>query len=183
MVIEGSTKVDRSHKGLVQVYTGPGKGKTTAAVGLALRAAGHGLRGIMIKFLERDFPYGENAFVSSFHPFEIVSLNHGRNQSLLSLEERRDAAQRSLSYAEGVLIRGNYNVVILDDIFNEVDLGVLNVGDIMHLIILKPEWVELILTGSVAPPEVQKRADVVTQMLMIKHPFYDGIGPRKGIDY
>lgn len=183
MVTEGSTEVDKSHKGLVQVYTGPGKGKTTAALGLALRATGHGLKVIFIKFLERDFPYGENAFVSRFQPFEIVRMSQGKNQPLLSLEERRSAAQQALSYAERVVTEGNHNVVILDDIFNEVDLGVLSVDDLMRLIALKPQWVELILTGPVAPREVMKQANLVTQMIMIKHPFYDNVGPRKGIDY
>lgn len=183
MVTERSTQVDKSHKGLVQVLAGPGKGKTTAALGLALRAAGQGMKVIMIKFVQRNFPYGENTFVSKFQPFEIVCLNGGKSQSRSSLEERRSTAQQTLSYAEGVLIKGNYNVVILDDIFNEVELGVLSVDDVMRLVALKPEWVELILTGSEAPREVQKEADLVTQMLMIKHPFYDGIAPRKGIDY
>ena len=176
-------EVDKSHKGLVQVYTGRGKGKTTAALGLALRAVGHGLKVIMIKFLERDFPYGESAFVSQFQPFEIVCLNHGGKQALSTTGERQFAAHEALAYAEQVVAVGNYNVVILDDILNEVEHGLLSVDDVMSLIALKPEWVELILTGVAAPREVMKRADVVTQMLMIKHPFYNGIGPRKGIDY
>lgn len=174
--------VDKSHRGLVQVYTGPGKGKTTAALGLALRAAGHDFRVVMIRFFERDFSYGEHLFVSKYQPFEIVRLNQ-RKSATLSREERRSVAQQTLAFAEGVLLEGNHNLVILDDIFDAVEMEAISVEDIVRLITVRPQWVELVLTGRSAPREIMKRADLVTEMLMIKHPFYEGTGPRKGIDY
>lgn len=173
---------NRSRKGLVQVYTGPGKGKTTSALGLALRATGHGLKAIMIRFTRRDFQYGEHFFVSNYQPFEIVQLNWG-NSTEQSKEELYLAVQEAFAHAERVLRRGSHDVVILDDIFNAIDMELLNVEHVMRLMRIKPPWLELVLTGRSAPREVQKQADLVTQMLLIKHPFSEGIGPREGIDY
>jgi len=174
--------MNKSQRGLVQVYTGPGKGKTTAALGLAIRAVGHGLNPILIRFAERDFDFGEHHFVSDYHPFEIVRLNKGRGAAQ-SKEEFGRVARQTLAYAEQVLSKGDHDVVILDDIFVAIDSELIDIKDLMHLIDIKPPWVELVLTGPSAPQEVIKRADLVTQMLLIKHPFYEGIGPRKGIDY
>ena len=173
---------NRSRRGLVQVYTGPGKGKTTAALGLALRATGHGLKVTMIQFAGCDFDYGEVLFVSNYQPFEIVQLNGGKSTGQ-SRDKLYLAVQDAFAEAERVLIEGSRDVVILDDIFVATARGLLDVEHVMHLMRIKPPWLELILTGLSAPAKVQKQADLVTQMLMIKHPFYDGIGPRQGIDY
>jgi len=136
----------------------------------------------VIRFAERDFDYGEHHFVSNYHPFEIVRLNRGKGATQ-SKEELSSIAQQTLAYAEQVLAKGDHDVVILDDIFVTIDTDLIDIKDLMRLIDIKPPWVELVLTGPSAPGEVVKRADLVTQMLLIKHPFYEGIGPRKGIDY
>ena len=143
---------------------------------------GHGLKPIVIRFAERNFDYGEHFFVSDYHPFDIVRLAEikGTNQSK---EELSSVAQQTLSYAGQVLSQGDHDVVILDDVFVAINIGLIDIENLMSLIDIKPPWVELVLTGPSAPKEIMKRADLVTQMLLIKHPFYQGIGPRKGIDY
>jgi len=171
-----------SQRSLVQVYTGEGKGKTTAALGLALRAVGHGLKVIMIQFVKRDLNWGEHLFIDKYHPFEIVQLNQG-DMLYQTKEELRSLARQTLACAEEVLFEGHHHVVILDEIFTAIDAGLLEISDVTNLIDMKPHWVELVLTGQRAPREIQKRADLVTEMLMIKHPFADGIRPREGIDY
>jgi len=168
--------------GLVQVYTGEGKGKTTAALGLALRAVGHGLKVIMIQFPKRDLNWGEHLFIDKYHPFEIVQLNN-RNIIHQPNGELRSLAQQTLAYAGEMLFEGHHHVVILDEILTAIDARLLEISDVMNLINMKPDWVELVLTGRSAPREIQKRADLVTEMLMIKHPFAEGIKPRQGIDY
>lgn len=168
------------HKGLVQVYTGDGKGKTTAALGLAMRAVGRGLKVIMIQFLKGE-ESGELLFISQYHPFDIVQLNEG-NCFQQSEEELRKVVDETMMRANEVIMGGQYNLVILDEIFVAASKGLLAVGDILGLMEKKPDHVELVLTGRNAPPEVVKDADLVTEMLMIKHPYTEGMAQRKGIE-
>lgn len=177
-----SIDVARLQRGFVRVYVGPGKGKTTAALGLAMRAVGQGLEAIMVRFVERGFDYGEDLFVQSYPCFQIIGFNKGKRPNQ-SKEELRSVAEETLAYAERVLTEGNYHVVILDDIFVAIEMGLLSVKDVLNLINIKRPWIELILTGRSAPIEVMKQAHQVTQMLLIKHPFLSGMGVRKGIDY
>ena len=167
-------------KGLVQVYTGDAKGKTTAALGLAMRAVGRGLKVIMIQFLKGD-ESGEHLFVSQYHPFEIVQVNKGNCFKQSNGELRRVVAE-TMARAREVVMGGEYDVVILDEIFVASGKELLDVEDILGLIEKKPSSVELVLTGRNAPAEVVKKADLVTEMLMIKHPFTQGVGQRLGIE-
>ncbi|MCX6005550.1 MAG: cob(I)yrinic acid a,c-diamide adenosyltransferase [Chloroflexi bacterium] len=168
-------------KGLVQVYTGEGKGKTTAALGLAVRAIGHGMRVIFIQFLKGQ-PCGEHFFIETFKSFEIVQVSQG------DIFQKSDAqllseATQTLELAQKALLSGNYNIVILDEIFIAHWRGFISLEQILDLIKIKPAHVELVMTGRKAPAEVIKQADLVTEMLMIKHPFAEGIEQRKGIEY
>lgn len=169
-------------KGLIHIYTGDGKGKTTAALGLALRAAGQGLRVIMIQFVKGDPDCGEHLFASKHHVFNIVQLTKG-NSFTMPQEELRAAARETLAYAEEVLIGRKYEMIVLDEIFTAIDKGLLDTSEVVELVERKPESVELILTGRNAPPEIIKIADLVTEMRMIKHPLAEGIPARRGIDY
>jgi len=173
---------DTDFNGLIHVYTGDGKGKTTAALGLALRASGHGLKVIFIQFVKGDRDCGEHLFVACYHPFEIVQLATG-DSFTKPLEELRSEAEQTLAYAEEALLSGSYDVVILDEIFVATSKGLITTHQVLTLIDKKPDSVELVLTGRGAPREVMMRADYVTEMLMIKHPFVDGIAARKGIEY
>lgn len=172
---------EQDFKGLVQVYTGDGKGKTTAALGQALRACAQGLRVVFVQFLKTQ-PGGEHFFADKYRPFEIVQFGKGdifkKGEDQLLAETRQ-----AYDYAVNALSGGKYDVVVLDEIFIAHWRGFLSLAEIMDLIKMKPANVELILTGRKAPQEVVKMADLVTEMLMIKHPFSEGVHQRKGIEY
>lgn len=168
-------------KGLIQVYTGEGKGKTTAALGLALRASGQGLRVLFIQFVKGRLS-GEHRFTDKYRPFELVKLNRG-DSFRQSQEELSATTQESLAYTERELATSNYDLVILDEILVALDMGLLAQGAILKLMEKKPPATELVLTGRYAPEEILQRADLVTEMRAIKHPFQKGIAARPGIEY
>ena len=169
-------------KGLVQVYTGNGKGKTTAALGLAMRMAGNGGKVIIIQFLKGGSPCGEHRFIEKFHPFDIVKLNKG-NALKQSAEELRPTIERSYSLATETLKHSNCDLVILDEILVAQAKGLLSAAQVLELIAIRPAHVELVLTGRGATPEVIERADLVTEMKEIKHPSQKGVMARPGIEY
>jgi cob(I)alamin adenosyltransferase len=168
-------------KGLVQVYTGEGKGKTTAALGQALRASGHGMAVIIIQFI-KGIPTGEHAFVARYHPFEIAQIGKGdcfaKDTSILASE-----ARETLQFAREQIVSNKYDLVVLDEIFIALHINLITVKEVLDLIDSKPESVELILTGRNAPQEIMDRADLVTEMRLIKHPFNAGIQGRRGIEF
>jgi cob(I)alamin adenosyltransferase len=169
-------------KGLVQVYTGDGKGKTTAALGLALRAVGQKMKVVIIQFIKGGRTCGEHRFAEKYHPFDIVKLNTG-DSFTQTLAELRPITEQTLSFAEETLTKGEHDVVILDEIFVALSKKLITTSQVIDLINKKPEKVELILTGRGAPQEVIQRADLVTEMVAVKHPFTRGITARKGIEY
>ncbi len=172
---------EKTNKGLIQVYTGDGKGKTTAALGLAIRAAGYGMRIGFIQFLKSE-PCGEHFFVSRYHPFDIVQIS--TVSSFKEPKERlSEEAQQTLAYAEEQMLSGNYDLLILDEVFVAIYKGLVTTEQVLDLLEKKPDSVELILTGRYAPPEIVQRADLVTEMRMIKHPFNQGVRARLGIEY
>lgn len=168
-------------KGLIHVYTGDGKGKTTAALGLAMRAAGQGLKVAFIQFI-KGTTCGEHTFASQYHPFDIVQISVGDSFSK-SREQLATEAQQTLAYAEEEILSGKYDMVVLDEIFIAVNQGLITINQVLDLVDKKPYSLELILTGRRASPEIVQRADLVTEMLMIKHPFTEGIEARRGIEY
>lgn len=168
-------------KGLIQVYTGDGKGKTTAALGLALRATGQGMRVLFIQFVKGRLS-GEHRFVNQYHPFELVKLNQGDSFSQ-PRELLETSVRESILRAEGALLSGKYDLIILDEIFVAFNLGLVNLEAILGLINKKAEATELVLTGRSAPQEIIQRADLVTEMRAIKHPFQQGVSARPGIEY
>jgi len=170
--------------GMVQVYTGEGKGKTTAAIGLAVRAAGWGKRVKIIQFLKgRDT--GELHSLAKLAPLvDVVQL--GTGEFVLPGQERRGvegATAWGLRLAEAVLADARYDLVILDELMVALSLGLVTLEDVMALMRGKPDSVELVMTGRGAPPEVLAEADLVTHMCEEKHPFHDGIEARRGADY
>jgi len=173
--------VEKNSKGLVHVYTGDGKGKTTAALGLAMRAAGQGMKVAFIQFL-KGLPTGELLFAQQHKTFEIVQISVG-DSFKKSKEQLSQEAQQTLAYAEQEIVSGKYDLVILDEIFIAINQGLITIKEVMDLLDAKPASVELVLTGRKAPPEIVQRADLVTEMLMIKHPFTGGTSARRGIEY
>jgi cob(I)alamin adenosyltransferase len=170
-------------RGFVHIYTGHGKGKTTAALGLALRAAGRGLRTYIGQFMKGRF-YGELAALRD-HPL-ITIEQFGRPECIHREEvtpEDVERAAHALARARAVLTGGQYAVVILDEINVALWFGLLTLDDILALLDERPEQVELILTGRYAPPALIERADLVTEMREVKHYYQQGIPARKGIEY
>jgi cob(I)alamin adenosyltransferase len=173
--------MEERFKGLIQVYTGDGKGKTTAALGQALRASGQGLRVIFIQFLKSQ--RGGEHFASGKHKlFEVVQFGQG-DLFKKSDEELLKETEEAYDLAVKAVTGGNYDVVILDEIFVAHWRGLLSLQKILDIMRSKPPTVELILTGRRAPQEAIKLADLATEMLMIKHPFMQGQQQRKGIEY
>jgi len=167
-------------KGLIQVYTGDGKGKTTAALGLALRAVGQGMKVIVIQFV-KGRTCGEHLFAAKYHPFDIVQLNTG-DSFTQTLDELRPVTEQTLALAEEVIVSGSYDMVILDEIFVAVSKGLITTEQVKDLMNKKPEGVELILTGRGASEEIVQQADLVTEMTAVKHPLTSGITVRRGIE-
>ena len=174
-------KLDR---GLVQVYTGDGKGKTSAAFGLALRAIGRGLRIYIIQFIKGGFDYGELYMVDKLPNLELKAF--GRGRFVMEKPPRKEdinLAQKALQLAKEVVKSGKYDIVTLDEINVALNLKLVNIDETLQLIKNKPKHVELILTGRYAPPKLIEAANLVTEMHEIKHPFTQGVKPRKGIEY
>jgi cob(I)alamin adenosyltransferase len=171
-------------KGLVQVYTGNGKGKTSAAFGLALRATGRGLKVYMIQFIKGGFDYGELYTVKNLPNFTLKAF--GRGKFVTSKPPQKEdvkLAREALHLAEQVVQSGSYNIVILDEINVALDLKLISLENVLKLIKSKPSGLELILTGRNAPEEIVEVADLVTEMKEVKHPFSTGTEARKGIEY
>ncbi len=172
---------EKTSKGLIYVFTGDGKGKTTAALGLAIRAVGHDMKVAFIQFI-KGIPSGEFLYMSKHHPFDIVQISSGNSFSK-SMEQLGQEAQLTFDYAKKEILSGKYNVVVLDEVFVAISKGLISTEQVLDLLDEKPDPVELILTGRGAPAEIIERADLVTEMHMIKHPFTKGITGRRGIEY
>ena len=175
-------------KGLVIVYTGGGKGKTSAALGLVLRAVGYNHKVCMVQFLKGTWDYGEIHSAKRLAPeFELVTAGKGFVGILddkSPREEHVKAAEDTLKISREKMMSGKFDVVILDEInYAYGQLKLLNVDDVIDLIKSKPPELDLVLTGDHAAKEIIEMADLVTEMKEIKHPFKSGIKAKKGIDY
>ena len=185
--------------GLVHVYTGEGKGKTTTSMGLAVRAAGHGLNVLILQFLKGGGFSGE---VRAFKKFENITIKqfgkecpYSENIKLgeiecgnckdcfLTRKEERDRVDQGLVQAEKAVKSNKYDVIILDEINNTVARKLTSILRIKKLVKSKKQNIELVLTGRYAPKEFIEIADYVTEMKRVKHPFSKGLRARYGIDY
>lgn len=172
-------------KGLVVLYTGNGKGKTTAALGLALRGAGHGEKVLLLHFLKSLEGTGEFAAISACLPqMTMVSLGapHFVFRGQVA-EEDRQKARYGLEYAGKALESAQYDLVVLDEICVAVDLGLIAVDEVLRLLDKRSPETDLVLTGRNAPRELVDRADLVTEMKEVKHPYTRGIPARKGMEF
>ena len=170
-------------RGFVQVYTGNGKGKTTAALGLAFRAVGRGLRVCFFQFMKGNGVYGEHISAGKLSPL-LTIIRSGRpgwvNKKEITAD--RNAAQEGLARAKKLLISNEYDLMILDEINGATALGLIDVEQVLEFIRLKPEKVELVLTGRNAALQVIEAADLVTEMRDIKHYYLAGVPARTGIE-
>ena len=170
--------------GTVQVYTGDGKGKTTAALGLAMRAVGHGLTVYMIQFMKGSSNYGELASAARLPGFTIEQS--GRDEFVDKGNPAQvdiDMARAGLEKAREAVSGGEFDLVILDEINVALDFALLTLDDVMSLIEARPPHVELVLTGRSAHPEVVRVADLVSEVLNIKHHYDAGVQAREGVEY
>jgi cob(I)alamin adenosyltransferase len=174
-------------KGLVIVYTGGGKGKTSAALGLVLRAVGYNHKVCMVQFVKGSWHYGELDSAKRLAPeFEMITAGKGFVGILddkSPREEHVKAANDTLMISREKILSGKYNVVILDEINYAVQLELLKLDDVIDLIKSKPAELDLVLTGNHATKEIIELADLVTEMKEIKHPFKSGLKAKKGIDF
>jgi cob(I)alamin adenosyltransferase len=161
---------------------GCGKGKTTAALGLALRAAGAGLKVYILQFIKGK-PYGELKALKSIKNIKIEQC--GRGCFIKKNPEKKDIdyAEKGLDKAEKAIMSGKYDVVILDEANIALKLGLLNLKNTINIIENKPSRVELILTGRYCPRTLLKHAQLITDMREVKHPYQKGIKARRGIEY
>lgn len=174
-------------KGYVQVYTGNGKGKTTAAIGLAVRAAGDGMKVYMIQFLKGRRTGELNSAKILAPNFEIYRFENPKGFFWTLSDKEKEELKREITegykFAEKVLKDRECDILILDEIMGVLNNKLLSEKEIISLIDKKPENMELILTGRNVPKEIINRADLVTEMKDIKHYFEKGVGAREGIEY
>lgn len=177
---------DQKKKGLVLINIGNGKGKTTAALGMALRAWGQGMKILVLQFIKGGWKYGElKAAEKLGENFEIRQMGEGfiKGADGNSLEEHRHAAGEALKAAGTEINYGKYDMIILDEIIYAIHYGLVALDDVLILLDRKPESLHLVLTGRNAPPELIERADLVSEIKEIKHPYTQGIPAQKGIEF
>jgi cob(I)alamin adenosyltransferase len=181
-VLEPKEKV-----GLIIVITGHGKGKTTSALGIALRASGYNMRVCIIEFMKGDMYSGEIDGIKRLSPNVELHLTGkgfcGIKGNPYPYKEHRANAQDALKLAKEKMLSKKFDILILDEINNALQLKLVDLPQVLELIENKPQLMHLILTGRDAHPEVIKRAHTVTEMKEIKHAYRQGIEPQKGIDY
>ena len=177
---------DKRTKGLVIVYTGDGKGKTTAALGMALRAAGHGKKILIIQFIKSFKRYGELKFVKKFDcGIEIKTMGKGYVKikgDRFPFQEHVKAAKQALKFARDQISSKKFDIIVLDEINIALDKKLLTVKEVTDVIKQKPPDLHLILTGRGASKKLIQLADLVSEVKEIKHPFTKGIPAQKGIE-
>ena len=171
--------------GYVQVYTGDGKGKTTASLGLVCRAAGYGHRACIVSFLKGDPNYGELRFIREHMPMVDYHLAGRMNFVDPNDPDPADVAiaAEGFATARAAVASGDYHLVVLDEVNVAVNLGLVDEDELLALLDERPEHVEVVLTGRDASQRIMDRADLVTEMRMVKHFYEAGIPARRGIEF
>lgn len=172
------------NKGLVQVYTGNGKGKTTAAIGQAVRAAGADMKSYIIQFM-KEYPYSELNSIKYLSEWIKIEQKGGDDfvyKKELPREDEKLKALTALNKAEEYMLSGDFDIIVLDEVLVAIYFKLFITEDIISFIRKKPDRVELILTGRYCPEEIIELADLVTEMKEIKHYYTKGITSRKGIE-
>jgi len=176
-----------SENGLVIVYTGKGKGKTTAALGIVMRAVGHGYKVCMIQFIKGEWYYGELTSSKRLEPeFEMIAAGRGFVGIIDDdhpIEDHQTAAKEAIAVAKQKISSGIYDIMILDEVNYAIKLNLISLQDILDIIASRPKKTSLILTGNYIPEAIMAAADLVTEMTEIKHPYQRGIKAMKGIDF
>ncbi len=173
--------------GLIVVITGHGKGKTTSALGIALRAVGHDMKICIIEFMKGDMYSGEIDGIRRLSPnveFHLTGKGFcGIMGNPYPFEEHRANAQDAIKLSKEKMLSGNFDILILDEINNAVKLKLVDLQQVIELIEIKPPLMHLVLTGRDAPPDIIAKAHTVTETKEIKHAYRQGIEPQRGIDF
>jgi cob(I)alamin adenosyltransferase len=170
-------------QGLVMVNTGPGKGKTTAALGQALRAAGQGLQVKIIQFIKRGKFYGELKSLDLIPNIEVQSMGLGLIRDDTDLTPHREKAREAWQAARQAVTSGDWGLVVLDEVFIALGRGFVSNDEIVELIRSKPPQVHLLLTGRGCPQEIMELADTVTKMEAVRHHMAEGVEAQKGVEF
>ena len=182
--LRSSSSSEPFGKGLVQVFTGEGKGKTTAAVGAVIRALGYGLKVFIVYFMKGSYSYEERNILSKLPNVTMASFGSLEFVDPANVKpEEKEQARQALAAAREAMLSGSYDLVVLDEVNLAAAWKLVELDDVIKLIGDKPQNVDLILTGRQADTRLIKLADLVTEMLKIKHLHDEGIMARKGIDY
>lgn len=172
-------------KGLVLVYTGNGKGKTTAALGLALRASGHGAKIFMVQFRKDDPKYGEIQAIRKFLP-NMTVVQSGKSRIMVRgyfMQEDVNDAWDAFLQGKAAVLSGQYDLVIFDEINIAMSYRLLPLDEVLQLLAERPPAVDIVLTGRNAPQEIMDAADLVSEVREIKHPYKTGVQARKGMEF
>ena len=173
----------RNGLGLVHIYTGNGKGKTTAAFGLAFRAAGRGLNVLIVQFLKPSDGYGEQLACGKFPNVELLCLGLDHFVSKNPKQEDIDAARSALDRTLELMRTGKYDIVIMDEAINAVRMKLIPDTDLIDALKSRPAHIEVVMTGRGITPALEEYADYVTEMKLIKHPYDRGIQARAGVEF
>ena len=174
------------HRGLIIVNTGPGKGKTTAAMGTALRAVGNGMKVLMLQFLKGSWHYGELDAVRAFgNNFVMKQMGRGFVKVGGAETDPQDIKMVEDAWveADAAIMSGQWDLVVLDEINYAISYGMLDPGKVAETLKRKPELVHVILTGRNAHPTIIELADTVTEMKQVKHAYEKGVLAQRGIEY
>ena len=171
--------------GFIMVFTGNGKGKTTAALGAAFRALGHNFKVVMVQFIKGNWKYGELEAAKKFDNFLIVPMGRGFLNLDAEVPDPADCAlaEEIWDICDEKIMSDEFDVVICDEVIYALSYGVLPVAKVLETLARKPEWVNVILTGRGAPKELIEVADLVTEMREIKHPRQQWIKAQRGIEF
>ncbi len=170
-------------KGLVIVYTGEGKGKTTAAFGTVLRALGTGMRVAVVQFIKGAWISGEEIVLKKFKNFRLIKAGEGFTWDTKDFERDVSKAAQGWLLAQKLILDSKTDLVVLDEINCCLDYGFLKTESILQILQERPKKKHLILTGRGAPKKVIQFADLVTEMKCVKHPYQKGIWAQKGVDF
>ena len=175
--------MSRNQDGLFIVYTGNGKGKTTAALGIALRCWGRGMRVAMLQFIKKKaLKSGEHLAARSMEGIEIVPLGDGFTWLSENLEVDKQLAREGWDMCVARIESGAYDVVVLDELTYCINFKWLELDDVLGVIAKRKPGMHIVVTGRDAPPRMIEAADLVTEMTEIKHPYSLGVKPQKGVD-
>ncbi|NIR47477.1 cob(I)yrinic acid a,c-diamide adenosyltransferase [candidate division KSB1 bacterium] len=173
----------RQTKGLIIVNTGNGKGKTTAALGVAFRASGNGMKVRMIQFIKGKWKTGELKAAEFFPNFKMSNMGKGFTWNSKKLEEDLKMIHEAWDECVQAILSGEFDVVIMDEINYVIDYEFLTVEEVLEVLAKKPPEMHVILTGRNAHPRIIEAADLVTEMKLVKHPYKKGIPAQQGIEF